>query len=54
MTSAFQHFQVQGIPRTLFFDRSGKLAADLEGFNQAGLRQIEQALEAMPTSASAR
>ena len=52
MKFAFQHFKVQGIPRTLFFDRSGKLAADLEGFDQGGLQRIGEALEAMPVTAS--
>lgn len=53
MTPAFTQFNVDGIPRTLYFDRSGKLAADLSGYDPEGLRKISKDIEQLPV-ASAR
>lgn len=52
MGSAFRAFNVNGIPRTLYFDRTGKLAKDLEGYSPKSLEKIGKELEALPVSAA--
>ena len=54
MTRTFTQFKVDGIPRTLYFNKSGKLAADLSGYDAGGLKKISGELEKLPAlSASA-
>jgi thiol-disulfide isomerase/thioredoxin len=42
----FDEYQVDGIPHTIMFDRSGKIVFDVEGFSEAGLSKLEKQLSA--------
>jgi len=43
--SIFEEYQVDGIPHTLMFDRSGKLAFEAEGYTEALMAQLDKILE---------
>lgn len=40
----FEAFKVNGIPRTILVDKQGEVKLDLEGYNEAGMKQIEELL----------
>lgn len=46
----FKAYNVNGIPRTLFFTEKGELLHDLEGFDEQGLQKIRDYLAKLPVA----
>jgi thiol-disulfide isomerase/thioredoxin len=46
----FDEYQVDGIPHTIMFDRSGQIVFDVEGFSESGLDKLEKQLSTSAAS----
>jgi hypothetical protein len=49
----FRSYEVSGVPRLIYFDPSGEVARDVEGFSPEDMKSLDQRLAQLPAAPTA-